>query len=423
MIATILRLNWLILSRDRVAQMVTLLLPIIFFSIFATIFGGMAGGSGDMVVQVAIADLEDSSVSSRLIAALDADPRLEVMTSADDGSALDTQMARELVTDGTLSVALEIPAGFSDAMRFDPEGSVVTLFADTSDPIAPQMVGGLFQAAVFRALPDLWMFQGMESFKTSGEGLSQEQKDALDRYRDSLAPSNSEIGPETTSPGKDESLVHVQLVDALRGERKDNPTIPYYAASTGVMFLLFMVSSAGGTLLQEKESGVLERLLSSNLTMGQLIVGKWLYISLLGVLQVTLMFVWGSLVFDLELWTAHHLLGFVIMAAVTAAAASGLGVFLATLCRTRAQLSGFSVILVLTMSALGGSMFPRFLMPDWMQTVGLLTFNAWALDGFQKVFWYNRPLLDLWPQVGVLVLLTLGFLTAARRLARRWETT
>ena len=36
----------------------------------------------------------------------------------------------------------------------------------------------------------------------------------------------------------------------------------------------------------------------------------------------------------------------------------------ATLAQTRGQLSGFSTILILTMSALGGSMFPRFLMSE-----------------------------------------------------------
>ena len=87
------------------------------------------------------------------------------------------------------------------------------------------------------------------------------------------------------------------------------------------------------------------------------------------------------------------------MTVFTAAAAAALGLVLATLARTRAQLSGFSTILILTMSALGGSMFPRFLMSETMQKVGLLTFNAWALDGYLKVFWRNAPLWQLWPQV------------------------
>jgi ABC-2 type transport system permease protein len=67
-------------------------------------------------------------------------------------------------------------------------------------------------------------------------------------------------------------------------------------------------------------------------------------------------------------------------------------------------------------------MFPRFLMSEKMQKLGLFTFNGWALDGYIKVFWRNSPLVELWPQLLVLVLLTAAFLTIARRLARRWET-
>ena len=44
-------------------------------------------------------------------------------------------------------------------------------------------------------------------------------------------------------------------------------------------------------------------------------------------------------------------------------------------------------------------MFPRFLMPEAMQKAGLLTINAWAIDGFTKVFWRDEPVLHLWPQV------------------------
>ena len=110
------------------------------------------------------------------------------------------------------------------------------------------------------------------------------------------------------------------------------------------------------------------------------------------------------------------------MTVVTAAAAAALGLVLATLARSRGQLSGFSTILILTMSALGGSMFPRFLMSETMQKMGLVTFNAWALDGYLKVFWRNAPIWQLWPQVGVLVALTVVFLSLARLLARRWET-
>ena len=55
--------------------------------------------------------------------------------------------------------------------------------------------------------------------------------------------------------------------------------------------------------------------------------------------------------------------------------------------------------MILIMSAIGGSMFPRFLMPEAMQKAGLLTINAWAIDGFTKVFWRDQPVSNLWQQV------------------------
>ena len=66
---------------------------------------------------------------------------------------------------------------------------------------------------------------------------------------------------------------------------------------------------------------------------------------------------------------------------------------------TRGQLSGISVVLVLTMSALGGSMVPRYVMSESLQQYGLCTFNAWALDGFDKVFWRELPVEALAPQL------------------------
>jgi len=90
-------------------------------------------------------------------------------------------------------------------------------------------------------------------------------------------------------------------------------------------------------------------------------------------------------------------------------------------CRTRAQLGALSTLVILIMSSIGGSMFPRVLMSEAMQRAGLLTLNAWAIDGFTKVFWRDEPVAHLWPQVLVLLVAGGALFAAARRLARRWE--
>jgi ABC-2 type transport system permease protein len=97
------------------------------------------------------------------------------------------------------------------------------------------------------------------------------------------------------------------------------------------------------------------------------------------------------------------------------------GILLASMCHTRAQLGAVSTLLILTMSAVGGSMFPRYLMPVAMQKAGLWTINAWAIDGFTKIFWRNLPITELWPQVSVLLAIGVVLFLVARRIARRWE--
>ena len=188
------------------------------------------------------------------------------------------------------------------------------------------------------------------------------------------------------------------------------------------MFLLFSaVGGAGGALLDEAESGTLERLLSTNVGMTGLLVGKWLFLTLIGMRAAD-----G----DVPVGRAgrsgcrcsSHLPGFFVMTVVDRRRRGRLSAWCSPRWRARrAQLSGFSTILILTMSALGGSMFPRFLMSETMQKLGLVTFNAWALDGYLKVFWRNAAVWELWPQVLVLVLLGSTFFGIARILARRWE--
>jgi ABC-2 type transport system permease protein len=109
------------------------------------------------------------------------------------------------------------------------------------------------------------------------------------------------------------------------------------------------------------------------------------------------------------------------MGLCTAVAVAAFGIFLASMCHTRGQLGAVSTLLILIMSSLGGSMFPRFLMPESMQKAGLFTINAWAIDGFTKVFWRDMPVTALWPQVGVLLGVGIVLFLLARRIARKWE--
>ena len=74
------------------------------------------------------------------------------------------------------------------------------------------------------------------------------------------------------------SLVAVDVRDVV-GETKKNPTVAFYAAGFGVMFLLFSAAGAGGALIEEAESGTLDRILSTRVSMTKLLLGKLVYLA------------------------------------------------------------------------------------------------------------------------------------------------
>jgi len=429
MIPTLLRIATTTLRRDRVVQAMTFFLPIAFFSIFAGIFGSQ-GRDVTSRIPVAVVDEDRSEVSNRLVAALRAETGVRIRTRARrPGEPPDTARtvisrlrALELVRNGDVPVAIVIPHGFGARASLDSTPSI-ELLSDRADPVAPQVVSGLLQKTVITGAPDVFARQGLGLFEKYGGGLTPQQRQAMESWTAHLKDSAGATRG-TAAPGGRGSIaggmVPVRVVDVL-GEKRPNPLIALTAAGIAVMFLLFSASGAGGTLLDEVETGTLERLLTSRAGMGTILLGKWLFIVMLGVFQITVMFVWGMVAFKLDLMS--HLPGFFIMTFFTAAAAAGFGLVLATLCRSRQQLGGLSTILILTQSAVGGSMFPRFAMNEQLRALGrFTTFNANALDGFEKVFWRQAKLLDLWPQVLVLTVLTILFLSVARVLARRWET-
>lgn len=421
MLLTLLRIGWISMKRDRVVQALTFLLPIMFFSIFALVFSNQTDPTSR--VRVAIVDEDQTEYSQKLVEALEKEGGLRVTRTTSEGDAqrpLTRADAEGLIREGDLSVAIVIPKGLGEVSLFGAAGAEgtaeikVQLLADVSDPVAPQVVSGLLQKVAFTAAPVTMATEGMTLFEKYGGAMTPQQKQILDDWQ----KSGGQMGASTSGDAAQIGLP-IETVNVLQPEGGDTNMVSFYAAGIGVMFLLFSCAGAGGTLLDEEEAGTLDRLIGSRAGMTGVLVGKWLFLMLMGVMQLTVMFSWGALMFHLPL--ADHLPGFFIMAVATASAAAAFGLVLATISRSRAQLSGLSTIIILAMSAMGGSMFPRFMMSDTMQQIGLVTFNAWALDGFLKVFWYEVPLTQLWPQLAVLFGLAAVFFTLARHFARRWE--
>lgn len=469
MVLTVMTVCWRRLMHNRIELLLAFVVPIAFFSIFALIFGSGVGAGANASIKVVGVDTVGSEQSRMLLQVLHETPGLRFVDDAPAAHepaspaaspSVTRQQATTMVRRGTATIAILI-------RRHDDGSLAADLLSDASDQVAPQVVSALVNQVLggFAAFPSAPSPTTVPPTSSPGGTETPALAAAaklpkrlprpatatanLPRPVDALPPvlpaTGSPLGDSPLATLSDPTLAHpnlahqgvvqaaarvpqpaspappiqrVEIVDLLGGQ-KSNPVVTMYAAGIAVMFLLFGATSGGGTLLEERENQTLDRLLTTGLSMDQLILGKWAYLTVLGILQTTLMFLWGQLVFGVDL--LGHLDGFLIITGVTSGAAAAFGLLLATLCRTRGQLNGLSVVVVLTMSALGGSMVPRYVMSQSLRDAGLWTFNAWALDGYDKVFWRELPVGDLWPQMSVLMVCGAAFLVSARALAVRWE--
>jgi len=421
------------LRRDRAALALSFILPVSFFSIFAVVFG--SGRSSTPKVSLIVVDEDRSQASRELVAGLEREGSLSVSTApqaqknAPSPQPYTAGSAEAAVKAGDVSVALIIPPGFGanpiSFGRNGADGAQLQLLNDASDQIAPQMVNGLLQQAAMTSMPSAMAEQGMKYTEKYIGDFTPEQRKRMNQNLDDLRQivNNREAAGSSSSSGTSDGLggvIHVQMRSVV-GENKNNPMISFYAAAIGVMFLLFTASGSAGSLLDEAESGTIDRVLSSRIDMTGLLAGKLLFNSLLAFIQLTVMFLWAWAVFKVDFFS--HIPGFAVMGICTSLAVAAFGMLLASVCHTRAQLGALSTLLILMMSAIGGSMFPRVFMSEALQRAGLWTINAWAIDGFTKVFWRDLPVSALWPQVSVLLGVSVVLFGVARRLARRWEYT
>ncbi|GAB5402468.1 MAG: ABC transporter permease [Aureliella sp.] len=412
MIGTIFWISVRRLLNNSQELVLVLVVPIMFFSIFALIFSRGVGGS-QSPLSIAIVDDDQSALSRRVVQLM---REQDAFKSVTGGKPLPSGWSEQRLSRGLLSqtdtdLVVHIPHGFGATASAalggqvplgEPNATEIRILDEGTSPVGQQIVqailGQAVAAGVLHEIPQPG--SSIASAETPGVILA------------SATTASAAAPPQPKLEFQSENVF---------AYNKHHPKIAMYAAGIAVMFLLFSATGAGGSLLEEREAGTLERLLSSQLTITQLLCGKWLYITCLGSMQLLVMFAWGQVVFGVDL--LGHLPGFFAMAIPTAAAASSLALLLAVLCKSRAQLNGISVIVVLSMSALGGSMIPRYIMSDSMQRLGKLTFNGWALDGFKKVFWYDLPPQAITTEVAVLCGLALLLGVFASVFASRWSAT
>ena len=401
----ILRAMLLGLMRDRGALLMSFFLPGVFFLIMAEIF--TATGGNNLNLSVALVDEVDTEVSGRLIAALESSSMLEIRHLNADGAAT----VRELVRSGAVDIGVVLRA---DAEPLDAAGGFgaapILIIADPSRAVAQPMLTGQIRRAYFGALPDVAMGNVVEELENQFLTLNTEQRlevsEGLAEMRED-ADAGRETGWSFEDMLEQESVIGDESISL----------VAYSAGAVAFMFLLFASVHGAVSLLEEQESGILDRVLAGPGGMGVLVNGKFLFVVLQGMVQVTVIFVVAWLVYQVDL--PGRFGSWLLITFSASVSAGGLAMLLAAACRTRRQAQTIANTVILVLSALGGSMVPRFFMPEALQAVGWLTPNTWALEAYSGIFWKGDDLSTVMVPITALLVTGLVGFALARAIASR----
>ena len=363
---------------DKRGMLLTFAVPIALITLFAFAFGGAGQSDGPSPTKLVIVDLDNTKESKVLITTLDSLDEFQVQTTSADS-------AEEMVMKGNRAAVLFLVKGLEDSLLNNGQPSFELKY-DAGEGPQVAILGG----ALYGRLNEILASRKSE---TPSAQSSVSPDSATSAILAMVAAKNAKNG------------VAIKETPLVR-EKENAAGLVHAVAGTAIMMLLFSVTAMGTAMLDEKQEGTLKKLLLSPIKPSSVLFGKMISVNIISMMQLVVMFIYGWIVFGLDIM--HHIPSLMIMIVSTAFACSAFGVFLVSFAKSKAQVSGMSTLIILTMSAIGGSMIPSFVMPAFMQKLSVFSVNYWGIQGFYDVFWRDLAFSDPTFLTRVAVLIGIG---------------
>lgn len=347
--------------RDPVALFFVFLFPLLFLFVFGSLFK-----NEDVSFDVVVINRSDTTFAREFTGQIE---KSKVFKLKNDTKSVDD--AKEKMGRGEIDSIIELPHTFGAVnAQGTPMGSVI-IYYDQANPQTGQAVGGVMQSVLDGINKELT--------KTT-EPLTLDQK-----------------------PTKTANLSSIDyLLSGLLG---------FSILSLGIFGL------ANG-FPAEKKTGVLRRLRATPLKASQLVLATLLEYMLIGVLSLAVMYVVGMVVFGFEMRGDY--ISFLLFAIASIIVMFGFGLAIGGWAKNENQSAPLSNIVAFPLMFLSGTFFPRFLMPEWLQTVTAYLPLTPIVDGLRYVLTEGKTILQLGPELLIMGVWTVVIYAVAFKFFR-WE--
>lgn len=350
--------------RDRLSIFFGILFPLIFLFVFGGIFGNNTASS----FNVALINESKSSFATDFVKKLESQKSFRI---SDTEKTLDA--AKQKMVRSQLDAAIVLPADFGEpSANRAPAGSAKVYYTQNNSQ--------------------------------AGQTLSA----VLDGTFKSL---NADI-TKTVPPFQVESI-------ALKN--KSLTSFDYtFAGMLGFALLGMGIFGPVNVFPELKKMGFLRRLSTTPLRVWQYFCATALSQTVVGLISIAVMFVVAVTVFHLRVANSMSYVILVPFLIISILLLLGIGLAIGGWAKNERQAAPLSNIVIFPMMFLSGTFFPRFLMPEWLQSAtGWLPLTP-IIDGIRYILNEGYSVAQLLPQLGLIAIWIVVIYIIAFRVFR-WE--
>ncbi len=413
----ILKKDLRLLLTDRGELITLILMPLAFILPVGFALGGGDGfgvGRGDSRLTLPVIDLDGGIVSGELVSALQESLFVETVYSpeqveavgltgdpacAQSGPACYQQVLRRLVETSNRSAGVIIPAGFSQAVEAGQAVTITLLYDPASDAVKRMQLEGVLKGAAMKLSLTRQVKNGMNDLQSLMNFAPEPLRQSVDSRSAQAGQAQAEQAAAISLVTSQPSNYHAAVIPDTFQQ-----TVPGYT----VMFVFFLIGTISAALTTERRQGTFRRLLHMPVSKSAIIGGKLLSGMIIGSLQVLILLGVGVLVFKMQIGSNY--LGLILLSLALVACAVSFGLAAST-----TQVGSVLTPVLILAALLGGCLFPIDLMPPFMRMLSYAVPHSWALQGYQNLMARGQGLVQVLPQIGVLLGFALVFFFLASR--------
>lgn len=377
---------------DRLALFMFILFPLLFITMFSLM---NSGGATDNRLYLHLTTAEaEPGLSHQIIDSLETEDESVLEPGAPVFVRINEyDEALQLVEDEEIGGFLSFPADFTEGLM---EGRPVELevVADAEQVDTRAVLHGLAQTLAARIGADQVAVNSAVFLLIQG-GMADEAEiqEIINRVLSGEGASTSRFYIEFVT----------EKVGDVEAENAANWALPGYL----VMFVFFGAALAAESIVRERESNTLERLLAGSVSRNTILAGMFVGTAARGLVQIVVFWTIGVLVYKIDLGYAPAAV--IILSILMVIVSSAFGIMLATMVKTQRSASSVAVLASLVMAPLGGCWWPLFILPRWMQSLAKITPHGWATTGFNKLMLFGSDFSSVVPEMLVLLIFAVVF--------------